>query len=173
MQLTRACIVACAVAAGAFGQTSEEELGSKLTNVHYPPLAEQARIQGDVHLSLNSGMVAVVSGHPLLSRTAMESAKAFATDNPTILDMTYHFILVDTTKSVPTTTTVKRGNAFERAILRIFGRPTEKVVHYYRCEEGVAPPNDAKRNGAAIEIWVHGRSWCLQPATDYSLLHGP
>jgi hypothetical protein len=113
-------------------------------------------------------MVALVSGHPLLSRTAIESAKAFATYNPTILDMTYHFILVDTTKSVPTTTTVKRGNAFERAILRIFGRPTEKVVHDYRCEEGVAPPNDAKINGAAIEIWVHGRGVCLETDTTRS-----
>jgi hypothetical protein len=137
-------------------------LRSTLTSVHYLPLAQQARIQGDVRLSVNTGVITVVSGHPLLAPTAVASAKAFGSVlRQTHLDVTYHFVLVDTT-SVPTVTTVKRGNAFDRAILRVFGLRTEKVVHGYRCEEGAAPINDVKVNGAAIEVWIYGRTRCLQ-----------
>jgi len=165
MQIVRTCTVACLAAAAIFGQTTEEELRSRLSNVHYPPLPQQARIQGDVHVSLNGSVVTLVAGHQLLAPTAMESAKALGSiQNQSVLDVTYHFVLVDTTRSVPTTTTVKRGNAFERAILRIFGRPTEKVVHDYRCEEGVAPPVEVKINGAALEVWIYGKGGgCLQP----------
>ena len=80
-------------------------------------------------------------------------------------EVTYHFLLADTaTTSVPKPMTVKRGNAFERAILRLFGRPTEKVVVEYACQEGVPPANDLKVLGAAIEIWVYGKTRCMEPA---------
>lgn len=79
--------------------------------------------------------------------------------------MTYHFVLADAVTGVPTVTTVKRGNAFERAILRLFGLSTEKVVHEYRCEEGAAPANHAKANNAAIEVWIYGRTRCLETQT--------
>jgi hypothetical protein len=139
----RTSVAASLLAAAAFAQTTEDVLRSKLTSVHYAPLAEQARIQGDVRLRLNSGVVTLVSGHPLLAPIAVESARALGSIQSEVsLDLTYHFVLVDTAKSVPTLTTVKRGNAFERAILRVFGLKTERVVHGYRCESGVAPAND-------------------------------
>lgn len=165
MRLSRTSLIACLLAGAAFAQTVEDVLKSKLASVHYAPLAEQARIQGDVRLDLNTGAITVVSGHPLLVPIAVASAKAFGSvQGQTNLEVTYHFVLVDTT-SVPTVTTVKRGNAFERAILRIFGRKTEKVVHGYQCEEGAAPASDVKVNGTAIEVWIYGRTHCLQTNT--------
>ena len=108
-------------------------------------------------------MVTLLSGHPILAQIGVESAKAFGSiQSETNLDVTYHFVLVDTATSVPTSMTVPRGNVFERAVLRMFGFKTEKVVIEYRCQEGVPPANDLKIAGAAIEIWVYGRTRCLQ-----------
>jgi hypothetical protein len=169
MQLSGASIVACLFVGTALAQSAEDMLRSRLTSVHYAPLAEQARIQGDVRLRLNSGVVTLISGHSLLTRIAVENAKALGSiQSATNLDVTYHFVIVDTARSVPTSTIVKRGNAFERAILRVLGLKTEKVVHGYRCEEGTAPindVNDVKVNGAAIEVWIYGRTHCLQTNT--------
>ena len=139
---------------------------AKVATVHYPPLAESARIQGDVRLEVNSGVVTLVSGHLLLAPLAIDNAKTLGSiPGQTKVDITYHFVIVDTTTSVPTSTTVKRGNALERAILRVLGVKTEKVVHSYRCEEGVAPASDIKTEGAVIEIWVYGRTLCLRTDT--------
>ena len=166
IQLGKTSTVACLLVAGVFAQTAEDTVRSKLTSVRYTPLAEIARIQGDVHLNLTGGVVTVVSGHPLLAPIAVESAKAIGPiESQTSFNVTYHFVLVDTARSVPTSKTVQRGNAFERAILRLFGFKTEKVVHGYRCETGVPPANDVKVNGAVIEIWVYGRTVCLQTET--------
>ena len=166
LQPGRTFTVACLLAGAACAQTTEGVLRSKLTSVHYSPLAEQARIQGDVRLRLNGGVVTVVSGHPLLAPIAVESAKALGSiQSERNLDLTYHFVIVDTAKRVATSTTVKRGNAFERAILRVFGLQTEKVVHGYRCESGIAPANDVVGNDAVIEVWVYGRTFCLQTQT--------
>jgi len=165
MQLRGISMVACLIVGAAFGQTLQDALRLKLTSVHYAPLAEQARIQGDVRLNVNGDVITVVSRHPLLAQTAVESARAFrSVQSQPDFDVTYHFVLVDTTTSVPIVTTVKRGNAFERSILRVLGRKTERVVHEYRCEEGVAPANDVKMNDTAIEVWIYGRTRCLQPS---------
>ena len=112
-------------------------------------------------------MVTLVSGHPLLAPVAIDNAKTLGSiQGETKLDITYHFVFVDTNVySVPTLTTVKRGNALERAILRLLGLKTEKVVHGTRCVEGAAPVSDIKADGAALEIWVYARTWCLQTET--------
>jgi len=47
----------------------------------------------------------------------------------------------------------------------VLGFKTEKAVHSYRCEEGVALASDIKIDGAVIEIWVYGRILCLQTNT--------
>jgi hypothetical protein len=99
------------------------------------------------------------STFPLESTKALGSIQSEAN-----LDLKYHFVLVNT-KSVPTSTTAKRGNPFERPILRAFGLKTEKVVHGYRCESGVAPANDVRVNDAVIEVWIYGRSGWLQTQT--------
>ena len=74
VQLGRTSTVAFLLVGTVFAQTTEGVLRSRLTSVHYAPLAEQARIQGDVRLRLNSGVVTLISGHPLLAPIAVESA---------------------------------------------------------------------------------------------------
>lgn len=147
-------------------QTPPEALRESIAGIRYPPLAEQARIQGDVHLSAKSGAVTVLSGRPILAQTASEAAKVLdrilgAREH----DMTFHFVFRDVTSGPSVPVTVKRGNAFERTILRMLGFKTEKVI--YQCQDGTAAPNEVKVSGAAIEIWVYGRTFCAetQPAT--------
>jgi hypothetical protein len=161
MQLRKACTIGCLLVGAALAQT-EDRLRSKIATVYYPPLAELARIQGNVCIKVNSDVVTLVSGHPLLAPMATENAKTFGSfQGQANLDVTYHFVLVDTVTSVPTSTTVKE----EMAVLRVFRFKTEKVVHTYRCEEGVTPANDIKNDGAVIEIWIYGRTRCLQTDT--------
>ena len=159
MRFRRLFVVALVLVWAASAQTPEDGLRSKIEAVHYARLAEQARIQGDVHLNVKSGVVTLLSGHPILAPIAVESAKAFGSiQGKTDVDMTYHFVLVDTTTNVPIT--VPRGNAFGRAVLRVFGLKTVKVV--YGCQEGAPPANDLKIADAVIEIWIFGRTRCLQ-----------
>lgn len=163
MQLPRTFIVVLVLVGAVSGQTPEDGLRSKIRAIHYAPLAEAARIQGDVHLNVNSGVVTLLSGNLLLAQIGVESAKAFGSiQGETNLDVTYHFVLVDIAAGVPTSMTVPRGNVFERAVLRMFGFKTEKVVIEYRCQEGVPPANDLKIAGAVIEIWIYGRSRCIE-----------
>ena len=147
----------------AFAQIPEAELRPKVNAAQYGALAESARLQGDVHLAVEAGQVTVISGHPLLAQAAVENAKSFATPDRT-LEMTYHFALIETV-SVPAPVVVNRGNAFERAILRLFGRKTQKVVLENRCQQGTAPPNDLKVSVSAVEVWIYGRSRCLMTVT--------
>lgn len=109
-------------------------------------------------LTSSLGWSTLLSGHPILAPIAVESAKAFGSiQGKTDVDMTYHFVLVDTATS--TSITVPRGNAFERAVLRVFGLKTVKVV--LGCQEGAPPPaNDLKIAGAVIEIWIFGGTHC-------------
>jgi len=74
----------------------------------YPPLARQTRISGDVQLELTirpDGTVdslEVVSGHPLLTQAALDSAKqshfscADCSESPTSYKLVYTFQFVDT-----------------------------------------------------------------------------
>ncbi len=158
MRFRRLFVVVFVLVGAASAQTPEDELRSEIKAVRYAPLAEQARIQGDVHLNVKSGVVTILSGHPILSPIAVESAKAFGSiQGKTDFEMTYHFVLVDAATDVPVT--VPRSNAFGRAVLRMFGLKTVKVV--YRCQEGAPPANDLKIGGAVIEIWIFGTTHCL------------
>jgi hypothetical protein len=162
VQLPRIFIIPLVILGTASAQPPEDALRSKIKIVRYAPLAEAANIQGNVHVALNAGVVTLLSGPPLLAQTALESAKALGSiQGATNLDLTYHFVLVYTATSVPTSITVQRGNAFGRTILRMFGLKTEKVVFAYSCQEGVPPPNDLTTTGGGIEIWIYGRSRCL------------
>jgi hypothetical protein len=163
MRLNRTFALAMFFAGVAFAQTPADELRSRIGSVLYPPLAKAARIQGDVRLRLNSGVVTVLSGPPLLVRTAVESAKAFGSvQGEGDVDVTYHFVFAGGgTTSVLAPMTVNRGNAFGRAVLRMFGFKTEKVVLEYQCRPSGAPAFDLKISGTAIETWVYGRDGCL------------
>ena len=144
----------------ASAQNPAEEWRSKIGNVRYTPLAEAARVQGDVRLKLSSGVVTLISGSPLLVETSIASAKAI--QSAMDVDVTFHFVLVDNVTSVPVLLTVPKGNAFERAVLRMFGLKTEKVVLTYNCQENAPPANDIKVSTTVIDIWVYGKSLCLE-----------
>jgi hypothetical protein len=163
MKLRRAFAIGILIVAPVFAQTPEDGMRPRIATVHYPPLGELAGIQGDVHLHFNSGVITLLSGHPLLARTATDSAKELGLiRDKSELDVTYHFVLVDPTV-VPTSVTVKRGgDALERAMLRLFGLKTEKVVVVNQCQEGVPPRNDVKLDGAKAEIWIYGRARCIE-----------
>jgi hypothetical protein len=93
----------------------------------------------------------------------MESAKAFGTTGTQkALEVTYHFVITDTVKTVETRATVPRGNALERTVLRAFGRKTEKEVVNYQCAEGDPPPNILQIGGTVIDVWIFGSTTCLQ-----------
>ena len=163
MGLVRISTVALVLLRAVAAQAPEDALKSKITGVHYPALGESARIQGDVRLNVKSGAVSLLSGHPMLVQIAVENAKALGSIlGETNFEVTYHFVLDTPFNSVRTSRTVKRGNAFERAVLRMFGLKTEKVTVVYDCKEVAPPPSDLKISGAVIEIWVHGREFCLQ-----------
>ena len=61
MQFTGTSLVSCLLVGVACAQIPEDVLKSKLTSVRYAPLAEQARIQGNVRLNLNAGVITVTS----------------------------------------------------------------------------------------------------------------
>jgi hypothetical protein len=163
MQFKMSFALAVIFAGAAFAQTPADELKSKTGNVLYPPLAKAARIQGDVHIHLNSGVLTLLSGPPLLVRTAVENAKTFGSIlRRGTVDVTYHFVFAGGgTTTVLTPVTVKRGNAVGRAVLRMFGLKTEKVVLEHQCRTSDAPASDLKISGTTIEIWVYGRDGCL------------
>ncbi len=98
-----------------------------------------------------------VSGPPLLVQAAIENAKSLGL-SPGV-NLTYHFVLFQGTPE-PASVNVKRGDAFDRFFLRMFGLKTEKVVRYNKCVDGVARPNDVKVAGDTIEIWINAGAMC-------------
>jgi hypothetical protein len=171
MQLRKTCAIGCFVVLAALAQSDDDdELRAKVATAHYPPLAQQARIQGDVRLEANSGVVTLVSGHPLLTQAAIDNARVLGSiEGQERLAITYHFAIVDTTHTELTSTIQKRGDAFDRAVLRMLGLKTEKAVRSYQCRSDAAPASDIKASGAVVEIWVYGRTFCPQPV-NYSLM---
>jgi hypothetical protein len=161
----RSALALAVVLGAASAQTTEERLRSSVTAIRYTPLAEAARVQGDVRLNVRSGVTTLISGHPLLTRLAAEHAKFIGSmQGETDLDVTYHFVLVDNTR-VQAPIKVPRGNAFERAVLRALGIRTTKVVLEDQCQENAPPANDLKIIGAMIEVWVFGRARCIKTET--------
>ncbi len=132
-----------------------------VAGIKYPPLAAQARIQGEVHLSLGPDGIHVILGHPLFVPAATESFKGLVEISSEAAKAIYHFTLTEpviATKPV----IVKKGNAIDRLILRVRRLKTERTVTY--CVEG--PPKDQNRIDTSkrpLEIWVYGVApHCLQ-----------
>jgi hypothetical protein len=61
-----------------------------------------------------------------------------------------------------TVTTVKRGNATGRVVLRVFGLKTEKTVKGFACESKSASPGEITVSGSAVETRIYGRSVRLE-----------
>lgn len=145
-------------------QSAEETVRSNLASMKYPLLAEQARVQGVVHVKIESGRVTLLSGHPLLAPSAIANSDQLTSilGNP-YADLTYHFVLTDSTTTVRRQRTVKRGNALTRRMFRVIGVKTEKVIQESVCENVPAAPPRIEADGKTIHVWIHGRSLCFQP----------
>lgn len=147
-------------------QGPDADLRSKIASVRYPPLAKAARVHGDVHLTLKSGVVTVISGPPLLTRTAVENAKTFGSvKGGEEIDVFYHFAFVNA--ATPVAMMVRRGNAFERAMLRVLGLKTEKTILVW-C--GEPPPNDLKTSDTMIEVWIFETPRCYPTVSSSTLI---
>ena len=158
-------VAASLLAASLSGQSPADQIKSRIEGLQYVRLAEMARVQGDVRISHHSDTLSVISGSPLLVPLARQTTATLVSlmglgDSEFI----FHFILTDSgTMTVANPRVVKRGNAFERVILRALGRKTEKTVTEYECREVKAPPSNFRINGASIEIWIYGRELCVMP----------
>jgi hypothetical protein len=148
-----ACLVGLA---GGFAQSN-----ANLDAIRYPPLAAAAKVQGDVLISGGN----VVTGPPLLREAALRSIdllnfRALQTG------VVVHFVLVGTVESTGTET-IKKGDAFDRFFLRLFGIPTVKKIEIHQC---VQNPNVlANRIDSAkdpIEVRVYGKVHC--PTVNYA-----
>ena len=151
------------LAASGFAQKPPEEWQAEIARVRYAPLPEFARVEGDVRLQARGGLVTVLSGPPLLLQTALDSAKRLSSMAAgTDLYFAYHFSVVDTAITVPTVTTVKRGNALERVVLKMLRMKTEKTVTGSRCESRPAPVSEMPISGTTVDIRVYGRTVCAE-----------
>ena len=56
--------------------------------------------------------------------------------------------------------TVKKGDAFDRLILRVLGFKTEKTIKEKECIDTEPPENRIDSTKAPIEVWVYHRSLC-------------
>src|SRR5215471_15549149 len=73
-------------------------LASKVEAVRFPPLARQARIQGDIKLHSGADGITLVNGHPLLARVALDNLKELGKVSDVEIEAVYHFVLVNETE---------------------------------------------------------------------------
>jgi hypothetical protein len=152
-----------------FAQNSQDDLASKVLAVKYSALAAAARIQGDVRLNVTSEQANLIDGPPLLRDATLQIARALiSTGNRDVTQVTVHFALVSTVTR-PHTEIVKKGDAFDRVILRLLGMKTEKTITEDSCEPAATPPNEIKVAGAAAEVWIYGAVQCLAIQAGYLL----
>jgi hypothetical protein len=143
---------ACLVCLGnSFAQSS-----ATLDAIRYNPLAAAARIKGDVLISGGNA----VTGPPLLRGIALRDIDVL---NFRVLqtDVLFHFILSDIVLSTRIET-IKKGDAFGRFFLRLFGIPTTRKIATQVCTEGPDPPaNRIDSTRDPVEVWVYGKARCL------------
>jgi hypothetical protein len=135
---------------------------AQVREIRYPQLAAAARVQGDVRLrSVGDGWVPI-SGPPLLVQTAMASMKALGTlSDRTEAEVVIHFALIEPTVR-EVTVAVKKGDAFDRLILRVLGVKTEKTIKRQECHVSPElPENRIDSTKAPIEVWIFGRIHCV------------
>jgi TonB family protein len=148
----------------AFAQAAVEKPQVVLVNlspVVYPPLARQARIQGDVKVQLQvraDGSVAsaeVISGHPMLKQAALESAQKSqfechgCADETTSHVLTYTFGIRDDKNSQINACTIHRLRA-------------AKCLYLWRCGRWVS--GQAREPARSywndhVTIFVDGICW--------------
>lgn len=71
-----------------------------------------------------------------------------------------HFGLIDPLFETQTAR-VKRGDAFDRVILRLLLMPTVKTIEYRQCITNPNIPNNrVDLTARPVEVWVYGPTMC-------------
>jgi hypothetical protein len=135
-------------------------LVSKVAAMPYPSLAFQARVQGDVRLRSGPDGIIVISGHPLFTDAAVNNLKGLDKLSDVEIEATYHFVLVANAEFQVVRRVEKKGNRFERLILRTLNKKTEKVVEYSQCVEGETK-NKVVFTENRLETWINRSVPCL------------
>ena len=153
-----------AVSLGVFGQSEGPKIVVNLDGFHYPVIARQARIQGDVLFELSADGRRLVSGGPLLA-TAAEANLETWTLEPLAAGryrVWYHFVLSNPLK----TEVAPLGNKFDRFLLRLFHAPTTTIV--YHCDADPSKQVESRRYATSregddyvVDVFVTGWSPCL------------
>jgi hypothetical protein len=135
---------------------------AQVTAIRYPPFAAAARVQGDVRLRSGPDGVVPISGPPLLVQAAIVGIKALGQlPERSAVDVVFHFSLIEPSVR-EVAVGVKKGNAFDRLILRALGFKTEKTMIEKECviDPGPLPGNRIDSTKAPIEVWIYGRRLC-------------
>ena len=155
-------------------RAQNNSIANKLEEVTYPRLPRLAGIHGDVRVRLTSSRdVELVSGHPLLAPAVIKSLADIVRlselgDIPNAkIEIVYHFILVEPDIRT-TTTTMKKGDSFDRFILRLLMMKTEKTVKSSECLEKVdRPENRVDSTRPLIEVWIYDAIPCANAEASY------
>ncbi len=154
---------------GALAQGEEQKIVVNLEGLRYPPLARQARIQGNVVFRVSaSGRELVSSAKPLLTPAAEDNFKTWmlpplATGNYLV---TYHFVLEVDVDVPPKYQTVPIGNGFSRFFRHLIGAPTTKtkILCYIPRDPNPIAPSFTIETGAdtKIDVFAGAPSVCLE-----------
>lgn len=145
-----------------------QDLTTQVQQFQYPPLARQARIQGTVRLANTNGAVTLLAGHPILFPTAFQTTESFPKipgyDTVTV---TWHFEFTGPlTYYRERPVIIPITNKFERSLLRLLHRKTEKVIYKSYCEPPPPPPNTVTITGSHIDIRVATTLPCSETYRD-------
>jgi hypothetical protein len=151
-------IASLSLLAGAGLAQDEAALMSRLRQIRYPPIAAAARVMGDVRLRSGSEGVVPISGPPLLVRAALVSLEGLGKfPERSATEVVFHFSLLETPVR-EVALTVKKGDAFDRLILRVLGFKTEKIIKEKECVTNMElTENRIDSARGQIEVWVDGR----------------
>lgn len=163
----RVCVVAvCLSYASA---QPPPDLGNRIASLRYPPLAEQARIQGEVSFVVRQNVPADLKGHPLLVYDANRSWEALKIVAPDGFMVRFHYILDQEPVIRHTKHQTPRGNGFDRLWLRLFHQPTTRAEEKWDCDDrGPHQPSTVQfdQQGLPVEITLHGKMVCRQTIAD-------
>ncbi len=133
-------------------------------NLTFPPLARQARIGSEVIILVGREGVEVLSGHWLFVPTAISNLAVLAALGAipdSVLVAQYYFI-IEHPETLMTTEYVDR-NFFSRIFLKLFRRPTGKIIQYKNC---INPTEQQKKNTFSVikgvlRVTVQHQAQCL------------
>jgi len=101
----------------------------------------------------------LISGPPLLRQASLGSIERLGKlSERGDVEVVFHFSLIEPSVHE---VTVKKGNAFDRLILRVLGLKTEKTIKEKECSDTeLSPENRIDSTKAPIEVWIYRRTPC-------------